>query len=408
MIPLALLLAAGLLLPASGGDRPAALDPPAAPGALAPNLTAAGDAVLLSWLEPTTPGAKPGEGEMALRYASFEGRRWSAPRTILTSPKLIANWADVPVLGRASAGWLVAGWPEKSGPGAYDSALELGRSEAAASQWKRIGPAHEDRGAGEHGFLSLVPDGDSVRAFWLDGRATSGGGSMSLRTTRIGERPEPSERLDARVCDCCQIAAAATSEGPLVVYRDRSEDEVRDIAVIRRDGGRWTAPRRIAADGWKIAGCPVNGPSAAAAGRDVAVAWFTGAADRPQVSLALSRDAGRTFGPPIAVDAAGPAGRVSLALDAHGDAIVAWVAVQGKDASIRLRRVAAGRAGPPISVASTTVARTSGFPRIARRGDEILVVWVEASDPFRLRAAAIPAGRLAGPPADPPGRALSR
>jgi hypothetical protein len=224
-------------------------------------------------------------------------------------------------------------------------------------------------------------------------------GSMSLRTARIGETPASSELLDARVCDCCQISAAVGEDGPLVVYRDRSEGELRDVSIVRRKGNGWTSPRPVARDGWKIDGCPVNGPAVAASGRRVAVAWFTGARGRARVSLAISSDGGETFSAPIPVDESSPAGRVAVALAGNGDAIVAWVATEGKSGSIRIRRVdAGGRAGVPVSVASTSLARSSGFPRIARVGPTILVAWVEASDPFRLRAATIDEKRLPAPP----------
>jgi hypothetical protein len=393
-----LLLAAWMVGAWAATRAPAAapVDPPAAPGSLAPNLAAAGETVLLSWLEPTAPGGKPGETPMALRFAAFDGRRWSGPRTVVSSPKILANWADFPALARSKRGWLVAGWPERSGSGAYDYLLELARAESTESSWNRIGTAHEDRSASEHGFVSFVPESDAVRAFWLDGRQMQGDrGSMSLRTARIGEAPDLSELLDARVCDCCQISAALGEDGPLVVYRDRSDKEIRDIAIVRRVGGKWRSPQSIASDGWKIDGCPVNGPAVAASGRRVAVAWFTGARDRARVSLANSSDGGETFSGPISVDESSPAGRVAVALAGNGDAIVAWVATEGKGGSIRIRRVdTRGRVGASLSVASTSLARSSGFPRIARLGPAILIAWVEASDPFRLRAATIAETRL--------------
>ena len=135
---------------------------------------------------------------------------------------------------------------------------------------------------------------------WLDGRAAA----MSLvHTTLDAEgRLGPETALDARVCDCCQTDAAVADGATVVVYRDRSDTEVRDMSVVRFAGGRWSEPRPVAHDGWEIDGCPVNGPAIAAAGRRVAVAWFTAANDKSQVKVAFSSDSGETFGAPIAVD----------------------------------------------------------------------------------------------------------
>jgi hypothetical protein len=293
---------------------------------------------------------------------------------------------------------MVAGWPEKSAGGTYDYFLELARGEGPGGPWRRLGPAHEDRAGGEHGFVSFVPEEDAIRAFWLDGRDAGEAGSMALRTALVGSSVGPSEVLDARVCDCCQTSAAVTSDGPIVAFRDRSREETRDIAVLRRTSGRWSKPRAVAADGWTIAGCPVNGPAVAASGRLVAVAWFTAAGDAPRVRLAFSKDAGETFGKPVEIDAGAPAGRVDLALDDTGDALLSWVAVSGKEAAIRVRRVTpGGRAGGAVTVAPTSVARSSGFPRIERLGADFVLAWVEASDPFRLRAARVPAGAVPAP-----------
>jgi hypothetical protein len=389
-----LLIAAALLLRAadSPGDSDVLpLDPPAAAGSMGPNFATAGKSVLLSWLEPLRPGAKPGEGDLALRYAAFDGVRWSEPRTVLSGGRFFANWADSPALAAASGGWLVAAWPEVSGAGDYDYNLEMARAASADGPWRRIGPANDDATTAEHGFVSLVPEGDRIRAFWLDGRQMKGDtGSMSLRTALVGQRPEKSELIDPRVCDCCQTGAAWTSEGPIVVYRDRSDGEIRDMSIVRRIDGKWTAPRPIAKDGWKIAGCPVNGPAVAASRRNVAVAWFTAAGERPRVRLAMSSDAGASFGTPAELDGASPAGRVSVVIAGNGDAIASWVAVEGKAAAIRVARVTPdGRLGKPFTVAPTSLARSSGVPKIERFGETLLVAWVEAGEPFRLRAARV-------------------
>jgi hypothetical protein len=183
-----------------------------------------------------------------------------------------------------------------------------------------------------------------------------------------------------------------TSGGAVVAYRDRSGGEVRDVVVVRRNADRWTAPKLVAAEGWEIAGCPVNGPAIAARGRRVAVAWYTQGGNRPRVQVAFSQDAGVSFGAPVAVDANGPLGRVDVVLDENGDALVLWVASEGKAAAIRLARVSpAGRLGPARTVSATETSRSSGFPRIERTGGTLVLAWVEPGEPFRIRAATLPA-----------------
>jgi len=68
-----------------------------------------------------------------------------------------------------------------------------------------------------------------------------------------------------------------------VVYRDRAAPPdvrpqdivyetptVRDIYLVRREGERWSEPRRVHADNWVFNGCPDNGPAVDADGASVA------------------------------------------------------------------------------------------------------------------------------------------
>lgn len=203
----------------------------------------------------------------------------------------------------------------------------------------------------------------------------------------------PSVVLDDRVCECCSTDAVLAGDGPVVVYRDRSPEEIRDTYSVKWDEAGWSEPSSVAADGWRIEGCPVNGPEAAAEGDLVAVSWFTAAGDASAVQVVFSQDGGRSFGDPVMVDGDGPFGRVDTALDGEGGAIVGWVARSGDAAAVRLRRVdGSGTAGEPITVAETVAARASGFPRVARRGDAILVAWVDLADEeaSRIRLREVP------------------
>jgi len=214
---------------------------------------------------------------------------------------------------------------------------------------------------------------------------------MTLRYAAIDADGKLSDevQLDERVCECCQTSAALTSEGAIAVYRDRSQTEVRDIYFARQINGSWTAPQPVHADNWAINGCPVNGPSIAADGRRVAVAWFTGANDAPRVKIAFSRDAGATFGDPVQVDDGETVGRVDVLLLPDGSALVCWLSGNAERGAIKVRRVQSdGALGPVSVIAETDISRSSGFPRMARLGDEVHFAWTEFGKPSRVRTAA--------------------
>jgi hypothetical protein len=384
-----------LLAAAPVSAQVARLDPPASAGSMGVNLARSGDTVIVSWLEPPTPQTKPSDENAiwALRFSRLKNGAWTAPVTVTSGADFFLNWADIPSVIDAGGERLAAHWAIKTGSMATD--IGLASSEDGGKTWRKLGKVNENTTPSENGFVSLLPDRGQVRAFWLDGRERNGDqGAQTLRTAILSDKPAPSERLDERVCDCCQTSAAETADGPIVVYRDRSKDEVRDISIVRRTDKGWTAPQLVASDGWHIAGCPVNGPAVAGAGRLVAVAWFTAAKDKPKVEVAFSNDAGATFGRPIVVDGASPLGRVGVAQDGV-DAIVLWVSTEGKAPSIRLRRVSAeGKLGEPHVVAPTTMARTSGFPHVHHAGENLVLAWLEPSEPARVHAALVPASAV--------------
>ena len=370
------------------------VEPPARAGSMAPNAVADGDGVLVTWLEQQGSG----HGLRAARLGA-EGR-WSAPRTVVTGDRFFANWADTPGIARHAEGALVAWWLGKSGPGTYAYDVMLAHAAGLESTWQPLGPAHDDGVEAEHGFVSSIPEGTAVRLFWLDGRAThaAGGddGAMTLRTALVRDAAvTQGELLDPRVCDCCQTSAAMTADGPVVVYRDRTDDEIRDISIVRITARGWSAPAPVHDDGWVVPGCPVNGPSIASvdpAGRSLAVAWFTAEGNRPRVQAAISADAGVTFGTPVLIDDAAPLGRVGIVSSGKEEFVVVWLATtQGEGAAIRLARVRDGAtAGTPLTVAETTSSRAGGFPRIAMMADTVFVAWTETGAASRVRAALVP------------------
>ena len=376
----------------------AALASPAGLRSFAPRIAVSPDgATYMSWLE------RRDSTRHALRVARLEKNGWSAPRTVAEGDSLFANWADVPALLVLDRERLVAAYMWKSGgrPYAYD--VRIVRSTDAGATWSRPVIPHRDGTATEHGFVSLLPaGGGAVRAVWLDGRnAASSAGpdhvdagpwDMTLRSAVIdaGSRLTEEREIDPRVCECCPTAAATGAAGDLVAYRDRGADEVRDIGLITRGASGWGKPAFPHPDGWKIAGCPVNGPALDARGRNVALAWFAGK-EPARVWVALSTDGGRAFGAATRVDDGDPLGRVGVALLDDGGAIVTWLERSGEEARVRARRVsAAGEAGEAVTVATTQAGRASGVPRIARSGDRFLVAWTDAAEPSRIGLAALP------------------
>jgi hypothetical protein len=358
-------------------------EPPAIIGSMAPRLTRADDSLLLSWLEPTDAGHR-------LRWSRYRAGAWSGPRSVVESDRVFANWADVPSVVEGGDGALYAHWLRRVGEASYAYHVQVLRSVDEGATWTDLGTLHDDASASEHGFVSFVPDPRGVRAFWLDGRdqGAEHAGHMALYTGIVGDEVGRSMRVDKLVCDCCNTSAAQTSSGAIVAYRDRTEEEIRDIVVA---GAGRTEPGGIPADGWRLPACPVNGPAIDAAGRRVVVAWLTGAGTKYSIRAAFSEDAGGTFGRVRLLDfdpRSMALGRVDVMLDEEG-AYVSWVSNHDGGTMIVARHVApSGALGPLVEVAPTSGVRDSGFPQMERLGDEIVFVWRD-TDANLLHARAI-------------------
>lgn len=388
-----------------GAPRPSELPLAAGPGSSTPRLTETAEGeVLVSWTEPLAQGAH------ALRWSVLGPGGLSSPATAASGPGWLINWADFPSVTRLSARSMLAHYLVRRGGkrgAGYD--ITFTRSDDGGATWSPPWHPHDDATETEHGFVSIVPRGQGrALALWLDGRAFAGHdeaeaeahAAMQLRASELGTEAAASASLvvDDRTCSCCQTSAVALGEEVLAVYRDRTQDELRDIALARYAGGKWSAPTLVHADGWRIEGCPVNGPAIAARGTTVAVAWYTEAKDQPQVHLALSRDSGATFAAPVRVDLGHPQGRVDVVLVGER-AFVSWQELSGNLVTLRLRPVALadGTLGPAHVIDEVAAGRASGFPQLAVRGEELIMAWTaaDAAGKTRVRLASVAASAAA-------------
>jgi hypothetical protein len=248
---------------------------------------------------------------------------------------------------------------------------------------------HSDNTRSQHGFASMFDlPGNGFGVIWLDGRNSAFDfddpetGTMELRYAAFDANwvQTADVEIDHRVCECCQTAAAMTSDGVLTAFRDLTPESVRDIGVSRLEGGKWTPTTIVAADKWQIDFCPVNGPALSARGRDVAIAWFTVKNDLGQAYAAFSSDAGRTWTAPQRLDDAGSLGRVDIEMLDDGTAVASWVEYAEGKTDLRLRRIdRSGARSAAQHIVAVSGGRASGFPRMARQGDDLIFAWSESA-----------------------------
>lgn len=340
----------------------------------------------LSWTEKT-------DSMNLFKYAKLESGAWTTSSLITSGNTWFVNWADYPMIVADGSDNLIAHLLNKNGESTYAYDVKMFASDDGGESWENSFVLHDDGKQAEHGFVSLVPFGENIFVAWLDGRNTvtegmapmgtgmqghegHGQGAMSLRGAVMdyqGNKIEEWE-LDNKTCDCCQTSAAITSNGPVVVYRDRSDEEIRDMSIVRLVNGTWTKPKTIFPDNWKIAGCPVNGPRADAIGNSLTIAWFGMVDEQSQVKIIFSQDGGGTFDEPIRIDEGKAIGRVDVVMLDADNAMVSWM--EGTD----IKAVKVNRNGTkesPIVIATSSESRSSGFPQMTKSGNELIFAWTD-------------------------------
>ena len=382
--------------PLSINTVPLALDRPAAQ----PSVVAdpARQRFVLSWQE------RDSEGCAILRTATL-GRDGALGerRDVARGCDWFVNWADFPSVAIADNGDWWTWYLQKSAPSTYAYDIRLLRSEDEGRSWSAPITPHDDRTPTEHGFVSMVPmSGDRMLLAWLDGRNTlapapdgahdahgddhaapSDGhahaqGPMSLRSAEVGRDfvlRHPHE-VDDRVCDCCPTDLVRRGDGAVLVYRNRSEDEIRDVYAANYAHGRWTHVAPVRVDGWRIAGCPVNGPALAASGDRVASLWPTMAGLRMSVKAA---SVGASDPAIVLESGEGVLGRPDLAPWREQEWLATWLG-SGADGGHALRVAVLDPALTPTTtqdVAALPPGRGTGMPRVASLGDVAVLVWTE-------------------------------
>ncbi len=346
-----------------------------------PRLFSTGKALYFSWVTTVDNSDK-------LHYAVLNNDVWSLPSEIAQGTDWFTNWADFPAIAENN-GNILSSYLQKSDTATYTYDIKLAIYNAEEQKWNKDLILHDDNTKSEHGFVSILPFEESdFFATWLDGRNTAGGhddhnhdsgvGAMTLRGAFVKNDGTIYNdlQLDERICDCCSTGAAMTRNGPVVVYRDRSEDEVRDISIVRWVDNIWTEPETVSKDNWEIAGCPVNGPATDAIGNNVVVAWYTAAKDKPKVQVIFSEDGGASFGLPIRVDSHDTLGRVDVSIISENEAVVSWIETIGDDTLIQLLKVGSnGSKGDVVTLATTSASRASGFPQIEILNGFIYAAW---------------------------------
>ena len=370
---------------------------PADSGSMHPAFTmnAKGD-VYLSWQ------IRQPDSSLALRYAIRQQETWLPVHTVQTNSEMLASAVDVPTVHELPNGILVANWSGKHAATGYD--IYLSHSADSGTTWSKPIMPHRDNTVMEHGFISVLQIAEMTGMVWVDGRESANpdtskrAAQLALATFDAQGNPGPETFLDDKICDCCHTSSAVQPGGAVVVYRNRSDDNIRDINAIRVVNGKWQQPVPVHKDDWLIEGCPVNGPAVSTHDASAAVAWFTAAHDTARVRVAFSTDTANTFGPAIEINEGFPDGHVGIAMLDAEHALVSWIERKGSMATLRVRSVT--RDGTMSAAADVAELgdgkRAGGQPKLFLENDHALLTWTDAlTNRIRTARVTIPTTKVA-------------
>ncbi|GAB4366095.1 MAG: hypothetical protein OHK0021_09650 [Bryobacter sp.] len=383
MLRRSLLRAGPALLLGASPNSAEPIDPPALPGSGMANFTQSDTGkVYLSWIDPLP------DNRHALRVSRWRRDHWSAPETVAEGAHWFVNWADFPALSSLPDGQMLAHWLARPATGGkWGYGIHIAHRNRSG-EWKPTAAFNAENMEDYAGFLSFA----GANAVFLAPPDQPAGHQKTLRFARFDARGQVIDEavLDTDVCSCCQTAIAMTPHGLLAAYRDHRPGEIRDISFVRQQKGVWTAPQTLHADGWKINGCPTEGPTIAVAGNSVALAWLTRAGGVAKLQCAFSLDGGATFSRVIRVDDGNPLGRPCLLRIPTGFAL-AWIERDGNQATLSLRVLHRdGKAASSLVVASVAPARGTGLPRLALASSHLFLAWRDE----RVRVARVPLSAL--------------
>jgi len=348
---------------------------PAGKNSLAPNLCSIGNHFALSWIE------RKRNGVSQFQFSSWNGFKFDKKSLVASSKKMFTNWADIPSMIELPNGDFYAQWLDRISSKTYAYGIRIEHSTNRGKSWNSLGWLHNDTSETEHGFASMIPDGNKLRAFWLDGRMmTKPSGKMMLRTATLhGNFIKDEKILDDNVCTCCPTSAIQHSTGAMVVYRDRSTKEIRDISfVLQRDGG-WTQPATLNADNWLMPGCPVNGASIGNSRNIFAISRFTVINNKPQVILRVFAKGKIETGKEIILDNNTPIGRC-VTICSKDSIYTIWIGLEEQQSVLRFAEVSfTGEIKRKKTLTKVDGNRSSGLPRAILSQGYLWVCWTDTN-----------------------------
>ena len=322
---------------------------------------------------------------------------WNSPSLINSSTDWFVNWADFPRITTNNQKGISVHYLEKSSSETYSYDIKVMNSKDEGNSWNNPMKLHNDNTKTEHGFVSTINYNNNFLSTYLDGRQNELAKEnknlkpqMTLRATsyNIDGVILMDELIDNKVCDCCQTDIALTSDNsPITVYRDRSNNETRDIYYSYYKNSKWSNPLPVFNDNWIISGCPVNGPAISTFNSSSSLIWYTEIDGESKIKIAFTDDITKGFDDPILINANNPLGRVDIEMINENSSIISYMDYINDKAYLKLQKIDRYTdINKSIIIDEISNTRSSGFPKInIIDNDKTIVSWTDSSNKLYVK-----------------------
>lgn len=348
-------------------------------GGRTPRLSSSDDGLLLSWQQVSGKAAQ-------LNYTRLNGDQFDRPRTVVSGENWFVNYADYASVSDLGNGHWMASWLVKSKHGLPAYYFKIAQSFDYGRHWSAATTPFSAEPDGQQGFVCAISVDDGVLLSWI-GANDENYAHYSSRLDRYGNW-SPITMIDEDNCSCCHPDMAKIGGKTAVVYRDRTSQNVRDIAISFEENGQWSEPRIVATDSWQINGCPVNGPALVSLGEAYAVAWFSAPKGESKVQLKAVTTDGRSL--VFLLDGEESIGYVdAVGIDTES-VLVAWLS-GGKNLQLNLQHVDLRELRLGVKRILPLPDVRPGFPSLAVNSDRLWIAYESVDGVVKLLSADITA-----------------
>jgi|TARA_B110001450_G_scaffold252309_2_gene273845 hypothetical protein len=337
------------------------------------------------------------ESKLYFSTLDLANLKWNKPSLINSSTDWFVNWADFPRITSNNNNGISVHYLQKSGEGTYSYDIKVMNSKDGGANWDKPLKLHNDSTKTEHGFVSTINYNNNFLSTYLDGRQNelakhdkSLSPQMTLRSTSYNIDGEIllDKLIDNKVCDCCQTDLGITQNNiPITVYRDRSQNETRDIYYSFFKDAKWSTPLSINDDNWIISGCPVNGPAISTFRNSSSVVWYTEEKGESVLKIAFSENITNGFNDPIIINANDPIGRVDIEMINETSSLISYMDYIGDKAYLKVQKVNSLTGNNKfIIIEEISNTRASGFPKINIIDDsKTIITWTDTTNGHNVK-----------------------